>query len=433
MPIENRNAHINWNSGAQQWNYEIENGRIKNIYVDIFEMLDRRWNEYINDQDVTPWIILQEEWGIPHRQLTEMRGSQEWRFEVERYLREKSYNPNNSTYLQILGVKRNYSQPTIEPIVTNLMPNRKFGIEIEFGAQYSRDYFASAISEAGIPCRDEDWNRSVRNHWKIIYDSSIHINNYEYQIELISPPLIGVEGLDNVKQVLEVVADIGYAVNKTCGLHCHIDAHNLSFDNVRNIAAAWVGNEWVIDSFIPPSRRRRNNYCQKVPASFHEIDYLSTSISDVRSYCNPNGERNYKMNLQSLNRNNTIEFRYHSGTCSFKKIKRHVQFLIGFVEYYKEHRFVGDNIVDLDDRNDIQKLITSTTALLDDVCIKVEENERDPFKEYWRDRQVELRVGNMLEVEEVETDPFSDIANNAVAVNTQATQLQTAVAHTSSI
>ena len=94
----------------------------------------------------------------------------------------------------------------------------------------------------------------------------------------------------------------------------------------------------------------------------------------------PSG-RYHMLNLQSLARHGTLEFRYHSGSTSASKINRHIRFCIGFVLGHKD-----DTNWDVAETS----LTDDTSNLLERIGGTVNENERGRFTRYFERRQARM-------------------------------------------
>jgi hypothetical protein len=206
--------------------------------------------------------------------------------------------------------------------------NRKFGIEIEaYGV--SMDRVATALREAGIDCQNEGYNHTTRNHWKVISDASL---NGTQAFELVSPILEGLAGLAQVETVSRVLTRLRVKINKTCGLHIHFDASGFGLEQMKNIVVNYANYEAIIDSFMPQSRRANNNtYCRSITRLAEQVD----GANSINQMVDLQGTRYQKINLQAYNRHRSIEFRQHSGTIEFEKIKNWIVFLHNLVEYSK--------------------------------------------------------------------------------------------------
>jgi hypothetical protein len=188
---------------------------------------------------------------------------------------------------------------------------KNFGIEIEFllENQFGVNLYekvATAINNAGVEARAEGYNHTTRRHWKVTYDASVSAPGYK-GLEVVSPILKGQKGLDEIEIVCGALQALGAKINITCGLHVHHDARHLRGDDrkLQQVVDIYNRAEKVIDSMLPPSRRM-NTYCR------------SNTVTDATR------DRYAKVNLTSMYRHGTVEFRQHSGTIDCNKIKNWV-------------------------------------------------------------------------------------------------------------
>lgn len=224
--------------------------------------------------------------------------------------------------------------------------NRKFGVEIEcYGV--SKRQLCDEINRLGVPCSIEGYNHSTRAHWKIVTDSSIEGTRGD-ECEIVSPPLDGIDGLEQLEKVCEALRTCRALINKTCGLHIHFDANTFSLKTWKNIYKNYINFEPTIDSMMPRSRRGNdNNYCLSLLNKFRS---KNQAFSKIDAATNIEGisravtlrDRYYKINAESFFRHGTIEFRQHSGTREFSKIKNWILFLHRLMDY-SEQGFVSSN------------------------------------------------------------------------------------------
>jgi len=208
---------------------------------------------------------------------------------------------------------------------------RRFGVEIEFTrANVNRDALARAITDAGVPCASEYYNHQTVSHWKLTTDASCGL-------EMVSPILQGESGFQDLKTVLDIMVEMGCTVNRSTGVHVHLEAADLTALDVKNIVTRYADNEAEIDSWFPRSRRASNNtYCrsvsQGIDVSFRNVDDGALDAERATSAQGYMRHRFCKVNLNSLSRYNTIEFRQHAGSTDFNKVSNWVLFLQHFVE-----------------------------------------------------------------------------------------------------
>lgn len=203
--------------------------------------------------------------------------------------------------------------------------NLTFGVEIET-YNVVRDSLIRAVEQRSISISSENYNhRDNKTYYKIVSDASIQGVNGQ---EVVSPILKGKKGLNSLKMVCDSLNAIGARVNKSTGLHIHFDASTISDGHFVQIFKNYQKLEFVIDSFMPCSRRANYNiYCK----SLGGIDYDGCQTKNDVINCN--GTRYRKVNAESYLRHKTIEFRQHSGTTEYGKIANWINFLRKLIDY----------------------------------------------------------------------------------------------------
>lgn len=199
--------------------------------------------------------------------------------------------------------------------------NRKFGIEIEcmLPRNVTMTSLAAAITAAGVDCYNAGYSHSRSNQWKIVSDGSLSGGN---GMELVSPPLFGATALTQIEKVCRVLNEQGATVNRSCGLHVHVDANNMSAPALRKLAAIYIENENIIDSFMPMSRRGSNNtFCGTLTRTNMSSLSVARNASEIANSI-AHGNRYVKLNFAAFLRHGTVEFRHHSGTVDADKINK---------------------------------------------------------------------------------------------------------------
>lgn len=208
---------------------------------------------------------------------------------------------------------------------------RTFGVEVEFTRSTSRERVAAEMELRNIN------NVSIGHYghsapegfWKLETDGSCGY-------ELISPPLSGYEGLEELKKALESLQDAGADVDNSCGVHVHHDASDFHVSQFKLVIAAYIKFEEAIDKLVPKSRRGDNNtYCESMNKWYY-TDYKqamkkvkkANQISDLSTMFS---NRYRKVNMQAYRKHGTIEFRQHSGTLKFEKIKNWILLTQGLI------------------------------------------------------------------------------------------------------
>ena len=203
--------------------------------------------------------------------------------------------------------------------------HHRFGVEIE-AYNCPRSRLAEELENAGIRVAVERYNHDMRPHWKLTTDSSLSGND---TFELVSPILVGENGLGELETVCWVLETCAVKVNDSCGLHIHMDAADFNMNTWKNLAFNYKRLEPVIDSFMPRSRRDNNRYCKSL-RSISETDIMNaTTLGELQEVFSNN--RYYKLNLQAYPAHQTVEFRQHSGTINFMKIEKWIRFVSGMI------------------------------------------------------------------------------------------------------
>lgn len=231
--------------------------------------------------------------------------------------------------------QRTGQTPSIEAQPFEFNFDRSFGIELEiYGA--SRARLISEFAAQGIRLVDEAYNHNTRNYWKVVSDSSISGENGN---EIVSPVLRGQDGIEQIKKVCIALAKAGAKVNNSCGFHLHLGASDLNLENFKNLIKSHIEVEAGFDSIVPNSRRANNNhYCKSLTSAARSKQELLTKINaagSINELVRIFNTRYLKLNLQSFTRQGTVEFRHHSGTTTFSKIRNWIMICARLVEYTK--------------------------------------------------------------------------------------------------
>lgn len=208
---------------------------------------------------------------------------------------------------------------------------RKFGVELEcFGAPRER-IIAEALSRS-LPVLSQNYNHRDIDTTKIVSDSSIRGDDAN---EVVTPPLTE---WDDLRTICESIRAAGGRVNKSCGLHVHLDFSERDVALAQRIGHNYYMLRLLINNSLAPSRAS-NMYC-----SVRYIVATSETPLSLRQLCMPG--RYVAVNYTAIARHGTIEFRQHQGTLNFAKIRKWIMFLQSLVEWSKDHEIVGDMVRD---------------------------------------------------------------------------------------
>lgn len=222
---------------------------------------------------------------------------------------------------------------------------RKFGVELEL-------IFPSGISHRDVR---NALDAALVHGWDVKYDGSLRGNG----LEVVSPPLSGEAGLQEIDAACAALNAIGATVNQSCGLHVHHDISDLTIDNVKSVVRGWKANANLIDGLVAPSRRAHgaSSYC----AGLSDSDVREVERCDSMSALRRLSIGRYRsLNLQAYGRYGTIEIRQHQGTCNAEKIKTWIRFGQAIIDTAKSG--------EVTQRTTVRELLSSLGDRLDETA-----------------------------------------------------------------
>ena len=207
------------------------------------------------------------------------------------------------------------------------------------GADYNR-----ALSVAGLsyPVHGNGENYASRHSgraWEVKYDVSAGW-------EITTPALELDENghSEELRKGCEAISSLRPKISSGCGLHVHVDCSDFNWKQVQKLVALWARYEPFFFSLVPTSRQG-NQYLPKLRG----YDWNDAYNADARrSYrCRGALEATTKSDFRyetenALGKYNTlrtniwwstgrVEFRLHSGTVSYDKIRRWVTLVTSLV------------------------------------------------------------------------------------------------------
>lgn len=197
---------------------------------------------------------------------------------------------------------------------------RSFGVELEFtGYTSGLGTMAAAITAAGVTCEHEGYNHRVRRHWKIVPDGSVSRGG-----EVVSPILSPASGgYDQITTVMAAMRAQGATSDTTTGMHVHVDVRDLSRHAILQAVLLYAKYQEQIDYLLASSRRNNTGYCRRLDRS--EIDSYERGIFPSHV------DRYRTVNLASVSKYGSLEFRQHQGTLNAAKAKAWVEFCCAIV------------------------------------------------------------------------------------------------------
>lgn len=238
-----------------------------------------------------------------------------------RIARELGYGnyPSAARYAVMAALRNTVSTSTSE--------DRQFGVEAEFYG-ITPTMAVEALRAVGINAEWLTYTHEVTSTWKLVYDASVTSTGTGIGrgLELVSPILKGEEGLKDLEKALNALKNAGGKVNTTCGLHVHIDTAGMNGTQRKNFFNGYVKNQNVMDRLVSSSRRNNRQYTCRYSTS--QAEQYADALEHGRNVHN----RYFTVNVMSMAKYGTLEFRQHQGTLNGKKAVAWVQMLLGMAK-----------------------------------------------------------------------------------------------------
>jgi len=244
-------------------------------------------------------------------------------------------------------------------VYSPIHPHVRFGVEFELilvaGSAWNHGDIASALTQAGVPCKFLGYSKVTIAQWKIVTDSSIKARIGELPFELVSPILTGESGLEDVIKCMKVLEQCGVRANNSTGCHVHIDSKFLSLKELKNVVSNFCTFEGAFDAVLHEGRCGVNNeYAQSNRQAFRAMSNKqryhaimnACSRSSMSDLCNPQRDRYFKPNLQRLfTYNGTLEFRHSNGISDHQTAEAWIRLIIQFCETSRVNEPVSYSVI----------------------------------------------------------------------------------------
>jgi len=201
-----------------------------------------------------------------------------------------------------------------------------FGIEIE-----------CTIPDASM--REQGWTigqyhvgADIAGHpgWKTMHDGSIQARYPNVGVEVVSPILRGLDGLQQIETMVAKLMAMGAHVNRSTGFHVHVGWGG-NVEQLRRLICFVAFHEKALFASTGTRSREHNQFCSSIKARYQQLQAL-TSESEIL-YAGIS--RYHVLNLRNLNNANTgkrtVEFRVFAGTLNIVKMLSYVQLCLGIV------------------------------------------------------------------------------------------------------
>jgi len=228
-----------------------------------------------------------------------------------------------------------------------IQASNKFGIEIEL-LGLNRQQAANKVAEHfGTQARwdgghyDRYIVGSPVGTWMFVTDGSLGSGQ---SCEVVSPPMKYSE-MDVLQDVVRVLRQADAYVNRSCGIHVHVDASRMTPRSLSNISKMVYAKEKLMFKAFGTLGNRIGSYSRPMSDSYvnqvvgtrrpslntlKRAWYGTRTVESADSYSRSryHGTRYHAFNLHSFYYRGTIEFRYFNGSLHAGKIKSYVQFCL---------------------------------------------------------------------------------------------------------
>ena len=195
----------------------------------------------------------------------------------------------------------------------------------------------------------------LNRSWLLLVDRSIKPTskdganveeNLDFMCELVSPILQSSEDFTFFFSVIDEIRELGGLVNDSCGLHMHLDAPT-DVHILKNISSRFITNqESYKDSLkVPDCRLEKYTklYSKSFINSYNSVEPAIESISDLQDFIydtlgegkprgyEKNPARYYMLNLDSIHKRGTIEFRLFNSTLNTNIINKYLGWVHSFM------------------------------------------------------------------------------------------------------
>ncbi len=242
-----------------------------------------------------------------------------------------------------------------------MLREQRFGIEMEMtgitreeAAQVIAKYFGTTVKYKGTYYDKYAAKDSKGRVWTVMYDSSITArrknqsgrivsSTSEYKSEVVSP-ILKYDDLDDLQEIVQNLKKAGALVNKSCGIHIHIDGKRHTPQSLRRLINFVIARQDLIYEALEIGDRG-SRWCKKLNAELlnklkSEKSLTKQMVEEIwYSPCNDgyydgidhdhyNETRYHGINLHSYFSKGTVEFRLFNATLHSGKIKAYVQFCL---------------------------------------------------------------------------------------------------------
>jgi len=198
-----------------------------------------------------------------------------------------------------------------------------FGVEIE--CTLPNGYVRAQRIQVGGYHHGVQLPAPFPNGWTAQHDGSLDANRDYTALEIVSPVLKGMDGLNQVVRVFNILNEAGAKVNRSCGFHVHVGVQSVLGEraNDEGLVVRWVRRMLHLVSvhelglFAITGKRSRldNCYCETIKGQWDQVLETTSSLETITRKVEYHGERYHTLNLCNLaDGKRTVEFRVFGAT-----------------------------------------------------------------------------------------------------------------------
>jgi hypothetical protein len=140
--------------------------------------------------------------------------------------------------------------------------------------------------------------------------------------EIVSPKLTGFDGIVQIVQVLDDLAQRGAEVNSSTGLHIHVDGTNLDIRDIKKVKQMYIQFEKLFFGAMGEAATTR----------FHNNIFCKPSHQWIPSEDNTDRYRSLNLvNWFQYNQKKTVEFRLFAGNLQPETVVTYLMMCVGLV------------------------------------------------------------------------------------------------------
>jgi len=158
-------------------------------------------------------------------------------------------------------------------------------------------------------------------YWRMEHDGSLRDGGVEF---VLQQPLTGHDLELALSEINQVINNSRFDSNHRCSTHVHIDVRDLSLEHLRKIVFIYSMFERFVYDLVEESREH-NFYCAPMYSSLQNRRRIAQSFGEKQF----GGCPKYSgLNLRTVEKYGSLEFRMHEGMHKDTDIKRWIMFLM---------------------------------------------------------------------------------------------------------